>query len=204
MQLDFPGWPTATLQRQTMSNAGGTQGDSNYQEISLSLAHSLTDALRLQASLSQTDQDYMGSESVDARGSETRRRRVSLTYSPSSSLKVITDLSNTKASGFGSESNHSSSDYTRLGVSWSPSNKLSFGINRVDSRSVGRVSSGFYGGFPGGGYGGGGYDGPIAGAVPSQDDEEEDEVPHYQDSTTSLSASYSPRRDLSLDRKSVV
>ncbi len=198
MQLGFPGWPTATLQRQTMSNAGGTRGDSDYQEISLNLAHPLTDALRLQASLSETNQDYMGSESADARGSKTRRRRVSLTYSPSSSLNVTTDVSNIKASGSGSEANHSSSDYTRLGVTWSPSDKLRFDLNRTDSQSVGRVSSGFYGGFPGSGYGGGGgYGGPIAGAVPNQDDEE-DEVPHYQDSTTSLSASYSPRRDLSL------
>jgi len=199
MQLDFPGWPTATLQRQTMSNAGGTQGDSDYQEISLNISHPLTDTLRLQASLSQTDQDYMGNESVDPRGSKMHRRRVSLTYSPSSSLNVITDLGNIKASGFGTETTHSSSDYTRLGVTWSPSDKLSFRLNRTDSESLGRVSSGFYGGFPGGGYGGGGgYDGPIAGAVPTQDDEEEDEVPHYQDSTTSLSATYSPRRDLSL------
>ncbi len=199
MQLDFPGWPTATLQRQTMSNAGGTQGDSDYQEISLNISHPLTDALRLQASLSQTDQDYLGSESADAQGSNTRRRRVSLTYSPSSSLNLIADLGNIKASGFGSETNHSSSDYTHLGVTWSPSDKLRFDLNRTDSESLGRVSSGFYGGFPGSGYGGGGgYGGPIAGAVPTQDDEEEDDVPHYQDSTTSLSATYSPRRNLSL------
>ncbi len=84
MQLDFPTWPTATLQRQTMSNAGGTQGDSDYEEISLNISHPLTDALRLQASLSQTEQEYMGNESADASGSNTRQRRVSLSYSPSS------------------------------------------------------------------------------------------------------------------------
>jgi len=150
MQLDFPGWPTATLQRQTMSNAGGTQGDSDYEEISLNISHPLTDALRLQTSLSQTDQDYLGSESVDARGSKdylgsesvdargskTQRQRVSLTYSPSSSLNVIADLGNIKASGFGSESNHSSSDYTRLGVTWSPSDRLRFGLNRTEVESA--------------------------------------------------------------------
>ncbi len=198
VQLDFPNWPALTLRRQTMSNAGGSQGDSNYTETSLGINHPITDALRLQASLSRTDQDYLGSESVDARGSKTRRQRVSLNYSPSSSLNVVADLGNIKASGYGEETDHSSSDYTRLGVTWSPSDKLSFDLNRTDSESIGRVSSGFYGGFPGSGYDGGGtYEGPIAGAVPSQDDEE-DEIPHYQDSTTSLSVTYSPRRDLSL------
>ena len=198
VQLDFPGWPTATLHRQTMSNAGGTQGDSDYEDISLNITHPLTDALRLQASLSQTDQEYMGNESVDARGSKTNRQRISLTYNPSSALNLIADLGRIKATGFGSEASESSSDYTRLSASWSPSDKLSINLNRTDSRSVGRVSSGFYGGFPGSGYdGGGGYGGPIAGAVPNQDGEAE-EIPRYQDATTSLSVTYSPRRDLSL------
>ncbi len=198
VELRFPGWPAAALRRQTMPNAGGRQGGSNYTATSLHLEHAFSEDFRLQVSLSETDQDYLGSASAAATGSQTRQRRVSATYSPSSSLNLAADVGNNRSLALGSSDNRSDSDYVSLRGSWSPSDRLSFDLSRTASPSNGRVSSGFYGGFPGSGYGGGGggFPGPIAGAVPglcplglmasAQDDD--DEVPHNEDTTTSLSA----------------
>ncbi len=207
VELRFPGWPVAMLRRQTMSNAGGTQGGSDYTATSLNLQHALSEALRLQVSLSETDQNYLGTASAGATGSQTQQRRLSVTYSPSSSLNLVADVGNNRSLALGSSDNRSTSGYVRLQGRWSPSDRLSFNLSRRASTSHGRVTSGFYGGFPGSGYGGGGgFPGPIAGAVPglwpsglitaAQDDD--DEVPHNEDTTTSVSASYQPTDKLTL------
>ncbi len=211
VELRFPSWPTATLSRETMSNAGGTQSNSNYVRTSLDLSHGFGSKLRADLSLSDTEQRNQGTAETDAvLGSATREQRLVLRYDPSSSLNLHAQVGSNRSAAVGGEDNRSESDYVRLRGSWSPSQKLSFTVDRSASKSHGRVTSGFYGDFPGSGYGGGGgFPGPIAGAVdgelgptagrmwPAQDDED-DEVPHYEDTTTNLSATYQPTRRLSL------
>jgi len=216
VELRFPGWPVTTLRRQTMANSGGAQSNSDYTRTSVDLSHAFSNKLRTQLSLTTTDQRNAGStgSSTGSFGSETRQRRVSLDYAPSSRLSLRADLGKDRSVAVGGEGGRSESDYTRLHGSWSPSDKLNLSLERSGSTSLGRVSSGFYGGFPGSGHGGGGgLPGPIAGAVPAalsaivpaswparevwpcQDDDDE---PYYKDTSTSFTASYQPSRKLSL------
>ncbi len=211
LRLTFPGWPAMDFTHQTMSNAGGSLGGSNYTSTSLRLAHEFSRRLRINARLASTDQRYAGQPGGDSddltepRGSNTSQRLISVNYMPSDALSLLVDLGRNRSASVGTAANRSSSNNIRLSARWQPSDRLSIGVDRTGSESIGRVTSGFYGGFPGSGYsgypgtGGGGYwPGPIAGAgtYPYQDngddDGEEETQTRYEDSTTSLDVNYRP------------
>jgi len=221
LRLDFPGWPDVDISRQTMSNAGGSMGGSDYTSTSLRLNHTFSDRLRLNATLGSTNQSYGGDAAAGSddlsqpRGSSTRRRQVSVDYTPFDDLSLSVDLGQNRSAGSGGTSSNSNSSSTRLSARWQPSDRLSINLDKTVSESTGRVSSGFYGGFPGSGYsgypggGGGGYwPGPIAGggggggSYPYQaddgEDSEEESQTRYEDSTTSLDISYLLSDDVSL------
>ncbi len=214
LRLDFPGWPAMDITRQTMSNAGGSMGGSNYTSTSLRLNHTFSNRLRLNATLGSTNQSYGGDAAAGAddlsqpRGSSTRRRQVSVDYMPFDDLSLSADLGHNRSAGSGGTTSNSSSSNIRLSARWRPSDRLSINLDQTVSESIGRVSSGFYGGFPGSGYsgGGGGYwPGPIAGgggSYPYQaddgEDSEEESQTRYEDGSTSLGINYLLSDDVSL------
>ena len=213
LHLTFPGWPRLDISRQNMSNAGGSRGASDYKSTSLRLDHSFGKRLRLNANLADTKQRYAGSSSngddAESSGSQTKQRQMSVDYRPSDKVSLSAHLGRNRSAALVTTANASHSNTLRLSARWQPSNRFSINLDRSGSESTGRVSSGFYGGFPGSGYGsgyaggGGGWPGPIAGGTyPYQaDDEEEDEETQtrYEDATTSLGIDYRLSDALSLN-----
>jgi len=220
LRLDFVGWPSVNITHQTMSNSGGSLGGSKYDSTSLRLSHRFSERLNLNANLVRTKQNYAGTSSsgddniTEARGSSTNQRLVSIEYRPTDTLSLSANLGRHGSTAHGTMGNASNSRNVQLSARWQPSDRLSINLQRTGSQSTGRVSSGFYGGFPGSGYsgypgtGGGGWGGPIAGgggtypyqADDNSDEEEEEETQtRYEDSTTSLDVNYRPTRTISLN-----
>lgn len=217
LRLDFSGWPSLNITHQTMSNSGGSLGGSNYTSTSLRLNHRFSERLNLNASLARTKQNYAGTSSADdddltePRGSSTNQRLVSIEYRPTDTLSLSANLGGNRSAGQGTTVNASHSNNVRLSARWQPSDRLSINLDRTSSQSTGRVTSGFYGGFPGSGYsgypgtGGGGWPGPIAGGggtYPYQADDNSDEEEaqtRYEDSSTSLDINYRPTDTISLN-----
>jgi len=206
LDLRFDGWPTMRLQRSTMSNRGGYSGDSDYTNDTLTLDYSPSQAnYTVRATLNNTRQENagLGTDGAVLQGSETRQLQTSVTYRPTTSLSLAASLA-TNASSALEQDNRSSSRNLQLSANWMPSSSLSVQLNRSLSTSDGRVSSSYYSSSyaaalrragllssPGGGDSGG-------------DEEEEDEEetttrPSSEDTTDSLSVSWNPAANFSVD-----
>ena len=204
LDLRFDGWPTMRLQRSTMSNRGGYSGDSDYTNDTLTVDYSPSQAnYTVRATLNNTRQENINQSTDGAvlQGSETRQLQTSVTYRPTTSLSLAASLA-TNASSALEQDNRSSSRNLQLSANWMPSNSLSVQLNRSLSTSDGRVSSSYYSSSyaaalrrarllssPGGGDGG------------DEGDEEEETTtrPSSEDTTDSLSVSWNPAANFSVD-----
>ncbi|MGQ9732607.1 MAG: hypothetical protein ACUVX8_15215, partial [Candidatus Zipacnadales bacterium] len=80
LSINYPGWPSLRISRQTMENSGGTYGDSTLENLSFNLDYSPEKLpMTFRAALTTTDQQYAGLEDADptdpyakARSSSTR------------------------------------------------------------------------------------------------------------------------------------
>ena len=200
VDFDFPGWPTASLSRQEMSNTGGSSGDSDMTTDQLRLQYAPSGGkYSISASMYATNQFHAGTaEDEEKRGSSTNRHDVSARWQPSSKLSISANLGhNESTSAF--DDNRSSSDTTQFTVQWAPKDNLRINLDHRLAESVGRVS--YYGGyssyspgFGGIGGGGGGY------VPPGQDDDDDDDgIDKYEDTNSQLRISWQPSNKLSLD-----
>ncbi len=200
VDFDFPGWPTASLSRQEMSNTGGSSGDSDMATDQLRLQYSPSGGkYSISGSMYRTNQFHAGTtEDEEKRGSSTNRHDVSVRWQPSSKLSISANLGhNESLSAF--DDNKSSSDTTQFTVQWAPKDNLRVNLDHRLAESVGRVS--YYGGYssysPGfGGIGGGG-----GGYIPpgEDDDDDDDGIDKYEDTNSQLRISWQPSSKLSLD-----
>lgn len=193
MRLEFPNWPTLSLQRQQMSNTGGTSGNSDYASNNLSMSWTPQDKpFSLTANLYKTDQGFSQLDENDeliSRGSTTQQLQWSAAYRPNDKFSISYNRGRNNSDSVGTV-NRSSSDTDQLSLHWSPSRKIDLTYDQSNTNSVGAVSSGFYdygtmGIGDGGGIDGGG--------------DEETETNRYQDSSSRLGLRYNPSQKLSLD-----
>jgi len=219
LDVRYPGWPTLSFARQTMSNRGGSRSNSKQTTDHLTLNYAPQGKpYSLSLNFSESGQNYgaLSAQGEDdslytPRGSTTRQMQGSLTYTPSDMLSLSANLGHNRSSATESTS-VGTSDMMQLSVRWTPSSRISLNVDHTMSESLGSVSSGFYGGgYSGGytgGYGGGTYvpyqvgDGipwnPGGGGTPGGGDDQEDTLNRHEDTNTRLNISYRPTSTLTL------
>jgi len=207
LDLRFDGWPSMKLQRSTMSNRGGSSGNSDYTNDTLSMDYSPEGAkYTVRANLNRTRQQNVTVTETDETlaGSESRQFQTSVTYRPMTGLSLAASMTTNRSSALETV-NDSSSRNLQLSANWMPSSALTVELSRSLSRTDGRVSSSYYGSTlstgtryapswlasdlnPGGGDGGG-----------DDDDEQTTTRPSSEDVTDNLSVTWSPSSGISLD-----
>lgn len=217
LSVSYPGWPSLRLSRQSMNNTGGSTGDSTYQTLNASLDYSPEKLpMTFRAAWTQTGQNFVdttGDEEDTSRGSDTDALSLAASWTPNDRLAFATNWSrNTSRSRYDDERGHSNG--LQVSARYQPMQNLSLNLDWSATDSLGAVTSGFYGGYSG--YGGsGGWGGNIGGnpfshggtdvlrALTRRDgllqDEDDDELDRYTDSTARLGISWQPSSSLSLD-----
>lgn len=205
IKFDFPNWPNLSFQHNTMSNVGGTSGNSSYSADAWNLDWSPRGTkLTFRASLNNTTQANVASATsttgATRTGSHSRQFQGAVTYSPTQSLSLTASLSQNNSSAIETV-NTSSSSNSQLSLNWRPSQNLTVDISHNASKSDGRVSSSYYSSTysaaasqvwaalnPGGGGGGGGGG-----------DDTTSERPSSVDSNDQLRINWSPGEKLQFD-----
>ncbi|MGI5817936.1 MAG: hypothetical protein ACOX9R_07530, partial [Armatimonadota bacterium] len=189
IDVNYPGWPTLSLTRQTLENRGTAGADRQQTTDSLSLSYSPYELpFSLNFSLSNTDLDYSGvPETQTVRGSSTEQMQVSATYTPSSTLSLSGHYGTNSSITRGSDT-RSDGVVTQLSARWTPSSTLSFSVDHTRSESEGATA-----GFstlqidnPGGGGGG---------VIPDPDSPDRT---RYEDANTRMDVSWRPANNLNL------
>lgn len=215
IRVNRPGWPDFSYQRGDMSNTGGTTGASSYATDSLQLSYAPRGAsYSVRSSYNRTKQESRTvSSSADGatalRGSKSDQFQTAVTYNPLDTLSVAASLA-TNASSAIEAVNRSSARNVQLSARWNPSAELSVDFSHSESKTDGRVSSGYYSTYtdypstpgtgttlpPHSGYlppGGGG------GVPPSPEDPSQTARPRSDDASDRLSVNWRPTNRLSLD-----
>lgn len=158
VDVRYPGWPSLSISRQVLGNAGGTYGDSTQTADNVRLFWSPEGKpLTVSVNLSNTGQDYKGGAAVSGnlyqpRSSDTSQIQGTVTWSPMRTLSLSANLGHNRATATDAEM-PSTSEVRQLSLQWNPSSRLSLSVDHTMAHSLGAVTSGFYGG----GYGYGGY-----------------------------------------------
>ncbi|MFP4248749.1 MAG: hypothetical protein ACLFU7_03760, partial [Armatimonadota bacterium] len=189
IDVNYPGWPTLSLTRQTLENRGGTNSGRQQTSDMLSLNYSPHDLpFTVNFNLSGTDLDYdTDPEATDTlRGSSTDQMQLSATYTPSSALSLSGHYGTNRSDTQGSD-DRSDGVVTQLSARWNPSNDLSLSLDHTRSESTGSTSrfSTFQLDNPGGG-----------GGDVGDDDDDSDEQTRYEDANTRMDVSWRPADDL--------
>jgi hypothetical protein len=202
LRFSFPDWPNLNYQHSTMSNTGGSSGNSDYSTDAWNLDWSPSGSkLTLRASLNNTSQANIASASTSATeakrtGSNSRQFQGSVTYSPTQALSLTASLSQNRSSAIETV-NRSTSSNSQLSLNWRPSQKLTVDVSHNSSKSDGRVSSSYYSSTystawaaynPGGG-GGGDDDGG----------DDKDQRPSSVDSSDQVRINWNPGEKLQFD-----
>jgi hypothetical protein len=226
LSVNYPGWPSLRLSRQSMTNSGGSRGNSLLDTLNASLDYSPKAPkapMTFHAGWISTRQNYAGTTTGDdsdpygsAQSSNTQSVSLAASWMPSEKLAFATNWnSNTSRSQYKDQRGDSSN--LQVSARWQPMQKLSVNLDWTQTDSLGAVTSGFYGGGIGfGGYSpgiGGGWGGnpggypygltgdlvhaPIGGGGTPPD--EEPELSRYRDSSARLGISFQPTSSLSLD-----
>ncbi len=201
IDFNFQGWPTLSFSHQAMSNSGGSRGNSSYDTNSLRLSWAPRSALNISTWLVDTSQRYQriaADDTVTQMGSTTSRRQLSLSYTPSANLSLSADIGKHRSTAL-EAADKSSSDTLQLSLSWNPSDKFNVSLARNISSSVGRVSSGFYGGGYGGMYGLPSNAAPGDRLVTGTQDSGDESNARYKDASTNVRISYRPTERLFVD-----
>jgi len=227
LSVSYPGWPSLRLSRQSMTNSGGSRGDSLLETLNASLDYSPKTPktpMTFHAGWISTRQNYAGTTTGDdsdpfgsAQSSDTQSLSLAASWMPTDKLAFATNWnSNTSRSQYKDQRGDSSN--FQVSARWQPMQKLSVNLDWTQTESLGAVTSGFYGGGigfggytpgMGGGWGGnpGGYPfgltgdvvrAPIGGGGGTPDDEEP-ELNQYRDSSARLGISFQPSSSLSVD-----
>ncbi len=189
IDVNYPGWPTLSLTRQTLENRGGTNSGRQQTSDMLSLNYAPYDLpFTVNFNLSSADIDYDEDPEATStlRGSSTEQMQLSATYTPSSTLSLSGHYGTNRSNTRGSD-DRSDGVVTQLSARWNPSNDLSFSLDHTRSESTGSTSrfSTFQIDNPGGGGGGIG-----------DDDDDTDEQTRYEDANTRMDVSWRPADDL--------
>lgn len=212
VRFDFDGWPDLSYQRSTMSNEGGSGGASDYTTDSIQMSYAPGGGkYTVRSSLSRSTQENLGrasttSDELTLRGSKSDQFQTSVTYNPMDSLSLAASLAANSSSAIESV-NSSSSENIQLSARWTPSTSLSTEFSRTMSTTDGRVSSGFFGGYPigsttpdGGTYSpGGGYLPPGSGSGGEEPDDATTSRPSSDDSSDRLAINWRPSEEVSCD-----
>ncbi len=189
IDVNYPGWPTLSLTRQTLENSGGTNTDREQTTDMVSLNYAPYELpLTLNFNLSSTQLDYSGdASSLNVTNSSTDRMQLSATYTPSSTLSLAGHYGVNSSSSEGSDDD-SDGSVTQLSARWTPSSTLSLSIDHTRSESTGstRIST-FQIDNPGGG-----------GGVDDGDDDTGDQTRRLEDANTRVDLSWRPANNLNL------
>lgn len=213
IRASYPGWPDFSYQRGDMSNSGGTTGASDYATDSLQLSYAPRGAnYTVRSSYNRTKQENRAvSSAADGgstlRGSKSDQFQTAVTYNPLDTLSVAASVA-TNASSAIETINRSSARNVQLSARWTPTTELSLDFSHTESRTDGRVSSGYYSSYtdyyptPGGTtttppYSG--YIPPGGGEIPDPDDGAQTARPRSDDASDRLSVNWRPTNRLSLD-----
>jgi len=191
IDVNYPGWPTLSLTRQTLENRGGATTGRQQTTNMMSLNYSPYDMpFTVNFNLSNTELDYDATSETDRlRSSSTDQMQVSATYTPSATLSLSGHYGTNSSSTAGATSS-SDGTVTQLSARWTPSNDLSFSLDHTMSQSEGSTTSLFSPyqiDNPGGG-GGGGVD----------DGDDTEERTRYEDANTRMDMSWRPTDDINL------
>jgi len=214
VRFDFDGWPTLDYGRNSMSNSGGSIGNSDSTTDSLNLRYSAPDGkLTMQTSFNRSQQRNLGETSTTTgetvlRGSDSDQFRASVSYMPSTKLSLSASYADNQSSAIETV-NASSSNNVQLTASWRPSSTLSIGYSRSQSTSDGRVSSGLFtsGSLLSAGtlqaplpavYAAADFN-PGGGGGDDDDDDDIEERPSIEDSSDNVNMNWRPSDKLSLD-----
>lgn len=153
LTVRYDGWPDLSLQRSSMSNAGGITGSSDYTTDAVRLSWSPRGTrLSLRTNYSRSTQSNLRSSSTSSStltrvGSNSRQLQAAVTYNPSDALSFAASTAYNTSSAIETV-NTSSSHNTQLTARWAPSPKFDVELSRSLSRTDGRVSSGYYSSYP--------------------------------------------------------
>ncbi|MBD3291857.1 MAG: hypothetical protein GF393_02970, partial [Armatimonadia bacterium] len=189
IDVNYPGWPTLSLTRQTLENSGGTRSDREQTTDLITLSYAPYDMpVSVNFNMSSTELDYGASSTSTITGSSTDQMQVSATYTPSSTLSLSGHYGTNSSTTQGSN-DKSDGVVTQLSARWTPSSTLSFSVDHTRSESEGgRVGfSTFQIDNPGGG--GGGID---------DGDDDTVEQTRYEDANTRMDVSWRPANNMNL------
>jgi hypothetical protein len=223
LSVTFPGWPSLRLSRQSMTNSGGSGGDSLYETLNAGLDYSPQKMpMTFHAGWVNTKQDYSGTGTgsdsdpySSAQSSDTQSISLAASWTPSERLGFATNWnSNTSRSAYKSQRGDSNS--FQVSARYQPMQNLSLNLDWSQTSSLGAVTSGFYGGGIGyGGYSSGGWGGGIGGypygatvadtvgaaalGLDRASADDDTELSRYNDSSARLGLSWQPASSLSFD-----
>lgn len=190
IDVNYPGWPTLSLTRQSLENTGGTRSDRKQTTDTLTLSYAPYEMpFSVNFNVSSTDLDYSGDLGPsDVSGSSTDQMQLSATYTPSSTLSLSGHYGTNSSTTQGTD-DRSDGVVTQLSARWTPSSTLSFSVDHTRSESEGGFSrfSTFQIDNPGGG--GGGID---------DGDDDTTERTRYEDANTRMDVSWRPADNMNL------
>ncbi len=203
LRLDFDGWPDISLGRNSMSNSGGSTGESEYTTDSINLQYSPQGAkYSFQTRFNRAKQRNTtdGDDGPKTTGTDSDQLQFSASYDPTSTLSFRASIADNSSSAIETV-NESSSKNTQISARWNPSTKMGMELSRSLSESSGRVSSQFYTTYtPGTGTGIDIPSGYNPGGGPDDDDDDDTtERPGTEDTTDRFSVFWRPNDTLSFD-----
>ena len=151
LRYQRPNWPTLELSRDSMSNTSAELGSSSYQTDTLAISHDFGPKLRTQAQWRINSQSSLPGASSSLQwpsNSRSNQGTFSVTWRPSDTLSLTTNLDTTRATGTTSESGASgvvaTATSARFSGRWAPTNRLSLDVEHTASRSRGTAGGGYY------------------------------------------------------------
>jgi hypothetical protein len=150
VQLNVPKWPTLDYTVQSMTNGGTSSlGGSDYTTKTMRMQYNPQGKpYTLSWQSTSNEQSYLGLSGTTgtkgvASGSSTRQTQASFTYNPGTRLSLSATIgknSSTDSAG----TNNSSATNRQYTLRYTPSERLSFSIDRTTTESLGLVTSGLY------------------------------------------------------------